>query len=95
MTRNEGYGSVKERIGALLAGGHRRLLLNLSDVPYMDSSCVGELVSAFITVRNHGGALELVGATSRIMELLTIAKRDTVFEIFDSEKTAIASFPNF
>ena len=78
MTRNDGYGSIKEKVSALLADGHRLLLLNLKDVPYMDSTSVGELVSAFITVRNHDGILKLVGPTHRIAELLSVAKLDSL-----------------
>ena len=92
MTRNEGYGVVKKRVGELLAGGHNQLLLNLAAVPYMDSTCVGELVSAFITVRNGGGTLKFMGAMGRLRELLSIAKLDTVFELFDTETTALESF---
>ena len=92
LTRNEGYGSVKQQIGELLADGHRQFLLNLAKVPYMDSTCVGELVSAFITVRNNGGILKLSEPTERIRELLSVAKLDTVFEVYDSESAAIQSF---
>ena len=58
----------------------------------MDSTCVGELVSAFITVRNNGGVMKLASAIGRIKDLLTIAKLDTVFELYDTEEAAIASF---
>ena len=92
MTRNDGYGSIKEKVVALLADGHRQLLLNLKNVPYMDSTSVGELVSAFITVRNHDGILKLVGPTHRISELLSVAKLDTVFEVYDAETDALESF---
>ena len=89
MTRDDGYGSIKDRVGTLLGNGHRQLLLNLKDVPYMDSSSVGELVSAFITVRNHDDVLKLVGPTPRIAELLSVAKLDTVFEVYESETDAV------
>jgi anti-sigma B factor antagonist len=92
MTRNDGYGSVKKQIGALLADGRHLLLLNLSGVPYMDSTSVGELVSAFITVRNGNGVLKLVGPTERISALLSVAKLDTVFEVYESEADAVHSF---
>ena len=92
MTRNDGYGSIKEKVTALLGEGDRQLLLNLKDVPYMDSTSVGELVSAFITVRNHDGILKLVGPTTRIAELLSVAKLDTVFEVYDNETDALESF---
>ena len=80
------------RITELVATGQRHVLLNLSDVPYLDSSGVGKLVSVFITVRNHGSILELTGASGRVAELLAVAKLDTVFEMFDSESTALDSF---
>ena len=92
MTRNEGYGVVKKRVGQLLADDHNQLLLNLAPVPYMDSTCMGELVSAFITVHNSGGTLKFIGAMGRLRELLSIAKLDTVFEIFDTETMALESF---
>ncbi len=92
MTRNEGYGAVKKRVGELLADGHRHFLLNLSQVGYMDSTCVGELVSTFITVRNNDGILKIAGAMGRIKELLSIAKLDTVFEVYDTETAGIDSF---
>ena len=76
----------------LVATSQRHVLLNLSDVPYLDSSGVGELVSVFTTVRNHGGILEFTGASGRVAELLAVAKLDTVFETFDSESTALDSF---
>lgn len=93
MTRNEGHGTIKREIGALLADDDRQFVLNLTEVPYMDSTCVGELVSAFITVRNNGGVLKLSGPTPRIRKLLSVAKLDTVFEVYDSESGAIQSFP--
>ena len=92
VTRDDGYGALKACITDLVATGQRHVLLNLSDVPYLDSSGVGELVSVFITVRNHGGILKLTGASGRVAELLAVAKLDTVFEMFDSESTALASF---
>ena len=92
MTRNDGYGSIKQRVNTLLADGHRQVLLNLKEVPYMDSTGVGELVSAFITTRNHDGILKLVGPTERVSELLSVAKLDTVFEVYDSETDAVRSF---
>ena len=92
MTRDDGYGAIKQRVSALLGDRHRHLLLNLKDVPYMDSSSVGELVGAFITVRNHDGVLKLAGPTQRISELLSVAKLDTVFEVYNSEPDAVQSF---
>lgn len=92
MTRNDGYGTLKSRVAELVSVGRLHLVLNLGGVPYLDSSGVGELVSVFISARNNGGVLKLVNPTPRIAELLTVAKLDTVFEVFDSEPSALSSF---
>ena len=92
LTRDDGYGTLKPRVSELVAAGKRKLLLNLSDVPYLDSSGVGELVSCFISVRNHGGVLKVFAPTKRVKALLAVAKLDTVFEVFEDEPTAINSF---
>ena len=92
MARYKGYGSVKKRVGELLDLGHLSLLLNLSQVPYMDSAAVGELASVFITVRNRHGTLKIAAAVSPVTKLLAIAKLDTVIEVFDEEAEALQSF---
>ena len=92
MTRNEGYGLLKDKVNSLVQQGRRHLLLNLAEVPYMDSTSVGEIVSSFITVRNSGGKLKLLNLTTRIQEQLTIAKLASVFESFDSEQDALRSY---
>jgi anti-sigma B factor antagonist len=92
MTVNEGYGTVKRSVGELLSAGQRQLVLNLDQVPYLDSGCVGELVAAFLTTRTQGGMLKFAGARGRIAELFTIAKLDTVFELFETETEAVTSF---
>ena len=92
ITRNDEYGVLKPRVAQLVAAGQRRLLLNLSEVPYVDSSGVGEVVSAFISVRNAGGALKILGPTERVTELLVIARLDTVFEVFETESAALDNF---
>ena len=92
LTRNDGYGDIRAAVGPLLKQGHAQFLLNLADVPYMDSTGIGELVSVFITVRNHKGALKLVTLTDRMRELFTVAKLVHVFEVFDDEADALRSF---
>jgi anti-sigma B factor antagonist len=92
LTRDDGYGEVKAAIGPLLKQGHAQLLLNMTNVPYMDSSGIGELVSAFITTRNHHGKLKLLNLTDRMRELFEVAKLVHVFEIFDDEAEALQSF---
>jgi len=91
ITMGEGTLIVRERIKKLLDAGDRKFLLNLSDVDYIDSSGLGELVTSFTTVRNQGGQLKLLNLTRRVQDLLQITKLLTVFEVFDSESEAIKS----
>jgi anti-sigma B factor antagonist len=88
----EGPEMLRDKINSLLHQGHKKLLLNLSGVDYMDSAGLGEIVGTFATVRRHGGTLKLLGLTSRIRDLLSITKLLTVFETFDAEGDAIGSF---
>ena len=92
LTRNDGSGEVRAAVSALLKQGHTRFLLNLAELPYMDSTGVGELVSVFITVRNHKGTLKLAALSSRIRELFEVAQLVKVFELFDDEADALHSY---
>ena len=76
----------------LAAAGSKGILLNLGEVNYIDSSGIGELVSAFTTISNQGGTLKLLNLTKRVKDLLQITKLYTVFEVFDDEAKAIASY---
>ena len=91
MTRNDGSGVLKKHVADLLEEGHRQFLINLTGIDYLDSTCVGEMISTFITVRNGGGALKPYGANARIRALLSIARLDTVFENHDTEWAALAA----
>lgn len=75
-----------------LEGGVTKILLNLGDVSYIDSSGIGELVSAFTTTKNRGGELKLVNLTKKMHDLLQITKLYTVFDVYEDESEAIASF---
>ena len=92
ITLGEGASTFRDTIRDLAAKGNKKILLNLSDVTYIDSSGIGELVSGFTTVTNHGGVLKLLGLNKRVKDLLQITKLYTVFEVFDDESTAIRSF---
>ena len=76
----------------LAAGGKKKLLLNLAEVSYIDSSGIGEMVSGFTTVSNQGGQVKLLNLTKRVKDLLQITKLYTVFEVFDDEASAVRSF---
>ncbi len=92
ITLGEGASTLRESIRDLVAKGNKKILLNLSDVSYIDSSGIGELVSGFTTVTNQGGVLRLLGLTKRVKDLLQITKLYTVFEVYDDETSAIRSF---
>ncbi len=92
ITLGEGTMSIRTTVRELVQGGNKKIVLNLTDVNYIDSSGVGELVSTYTTVVNGGGRLKLLGLTKKIRELLAITKLLTVFEVFDDEPAALASF---
>jgi anti-sigma B factor antagonist len=92
ITLGEGSTVLRETVKDLLSKGQRKILLNLGDVTYIDSSGIGELVSAFTSVRNQGGELKLLNLTKKVHDLLQITKLYTVFDIKDDEATAIQSF---
>jgi len=92
ITLGEGSVVLRESVRDLVAKGQKKILLNLGDVTYIDSSGIGELVSAFTTVRNQGGELKLLNLTKKVHDLLQITKLYTVFDIKDDETAAVGSF---
>ena len=92
ITLGEGASVFRDMIRDLAAKGNKKILINLSDVSYIDSSGIGELVSAFTTVRNQGGDLKLLNLTKKVHDLLQITKLYTVFDVKDDEASAVASF---
>lgn len=92
ITLGEGSSTFRDTIKELVKGGQRKVLLNLAEVTYIDSSGIGELVSGYTTVSNAGGKLKLLNLTKRVHDLLQITKLYTVFEVFDDEAKALASF---
>ncbi len=92
ITLGEGSVVLRELVRELLSKGDKNLLLNLGDVTYIDSSGIGELVSAFTTVKNQGGALKLLNLTKKVHDLLQITKLYTVFDVHDNEVAAIQSY---
>lgn len=89
ITMGEGTLILRDHIQKLVAASDRKCLLNLSDVDYIDSSGLGELVTSFTTVRNQGGLLKLLNLTRRVQDLMQITKLLTVFEVFNSEAEAL------
>ena len=92
LTIGEDVEIVKDKINSLIQQGEKKLLLNLAEVPYVDSAGLGEIVRTYTTVNRQGGDLKLLHLTKRIEDLLAITKLLTVFDTFDSEQDAIGSF---
>jgi anti-sigma B factor antagonist len=92
ITLGEGSSALRETLRDLVGKSHKKILLNLGDVTYIDSSGIGELVSGFTTVTNQGGQLKLLNLTKRVKDLLQITKLYTVFDVHDDEAAAIRSF---
>ena len=92
ITLGEGSVTLRDTVRELLSKGKKKILLNLGEVNYIDSSGIGELVSAFTTVRNQGGDLKLLNLTKKVHDLLQITKLYTVFDVKDDEAAAVKSF---
>jgi anti-sigma B factor antagonist len=92
ITLGEGTMIIRNAVRDILQSGVKKIVLNLADVSYIDSSGIGELVSTYTTVVNSGGQLKLLNLTKKLRELLAITKLLTVFDTYDNEKTILASF---
>jgi anti-sigma B factor antagonist len=92
ITLGEGDEALKDKINSLILQNRKRILLNLAEVPYIDSAGLGEIVRTYTTTSRQGGQLKLVNLTKRITDLLSITKLLTVFETFDTESDALNSF---
>ncbi len=92
VTIGEGDMQLREAVQEQLANGNMKLLLNLAAVTTMDSSGVGELVSSYTRTTNRGGKLKLLNPPQKIGDILSITQLITIFEVFDNEEEAVASF---
>jgi anti-sigma B factor antagonist len=88
----EGDDALREAVTRLVDGGRTKIVLNLAEVPYVDSAGLGEIVRCYTTVSRKGGRLKLLHLTKKIKDLLAITKLLTVFETYDSEEEAVKSF---
>ena len=91
ITLGEASGKLRSAVQDALQGS-KKILLNLADVNYIDSAGLGELVSAFTTVKNAGGELKLLNLTKKVRDLLVITKLLTVFDVKDNEQEAVKAF---
>ena len=92
MTLGEGDELLRDKVNSLVQQGLKKIVLNLAEVPYIDSAGLGEIVRTYTTVSRQGGQLKLLNLTKRITDLLSITKLLTVFETFDNETDAVRSF---
>jgi len=92
ITLGEGSSVIRDEIRALTGKGNKKILLNLGDVTYIDSSGIGELVSGYTSMTNAGGVLKLLHLTKRVKDLLQITKLYTVFDVYEDEAHAVRSF---
>ena len=92
LTLGESTSALRTMMRELVEGGSRRIVLNMAEVTYIDSSGIGELVAAYTTIATAGGELKLLNLAKRVHELLYITKLYTVFESFEDEASAIGSF---
>ena len=92
ITLGEGDEILKDKVNSLLNQGKKKIVLNLAEVPYVDSAGLGAIVRTYTTVSRQGGNLKLLNLTKRITDLLAITKLLTVFETFESESDAVQSF---
>ena len=92
ITLGDGASTFRDTVRELVGAGNKKLLINMAEVSYIDSSGIGELVSGFTTVTGQGGQMKLLKLTNRVKDLLQITKLYTVFEVSDDEAAAVASF---
>jgi anti-sigma B factor antagonist len=92
MTLGEGDELLKDKINSLASQGHKKLVLNLEAVPYIDSAGLGEIVRTYTSISRQGGKLKLLNVSKRIYDLLVITKLVTIFDSYEDEAEAVRSF---
>jgi anti-sigma B factor antagonist len=92
ITLGDGSALLRTTVRKLLEENRVRILINLADVDYIDSSGIGELVQAYTSVKNRGGELKLLHLTKKVKDLLQITKLFTVFDVYENETSAVRSF---
>ena len=92
VTLGENTGILRDELSSLLAQGKKNIVLNMKDVSYVDSAGLGELVGAYTTATNQGGAVKLLHMQSKMRDLMQITKLHTIFPAYEDEQAAVASF---
>jgi anti-sigma B factor antagonist len=88
----EGIDELREAINGAIKEKETKLLLNFSGVPYLDSTGLGEVVRSYTSVKKEGGLVKIVNLTNKVKDLLSVTKLITVFDTFEDEEQAVASF---
>ena len=92
LTIDHGAERIKDKVNSLVAQGRTQIVVNLKDVPYIDSAGLGQLVASYGSVKKAAGSLKLLNVNSRNHDLLSITRLVTIFDSFDSEADAVQSF---
>jgi anti-sigma B factor antagonist len=92
MTLGEGDELLKDKVNSLVSQGHKKIVLNLESVPYIDSAGLGEIVRTYTTVSRQQGKLKLLNVSKRVYDLLVITKLLTIFDSYEDEDEAVRSF---
>jgi anti-sigma B factor antagonist len=92
ISLGEGSAMLREMLRDLARKGEKRIILNLADVTYIDSTGIGELVSGYTSIKNQGGELKLLNLTRKVHDILLVTRLYTVFDIHSDEQTALTSF---
>ena len=92
ITLGENTGILRDELKSVLAQGNKNIILNMKDVSYVDSAGLGELVGAYTTATNAGGAVKLLHLQGKMRDLMQITKLFTIFPTFDDEQQAVSSF---
>jgi anti-sigma B factor antagonist len=92
ITLGENTGILRDELRSLLSQGKKHIVLNMAEVSYVDSAGLGELVGAYTTATNQGGAVKLLNMQSKMRDLMAITKLHTIFPAFENEQAAVSSF---
>ena len=92
ITLGEGLGDLRDSIREALSGSRKNIVLNLGEVSYIDSSGLGQLIGSYASVAERGGRMKLVNLQKKVVDLMQITKLLTVFETYNTEAAALASF---
>ena len=92
VTLGEGSSAIREAMRDLTNKGSKKILLNMSDVSYIDSTGIGELVAGFTSATSAGATVKLLGLTKHVKDVLQISRLYTLFEAYDDEPNALKSF---